>query len=120
MTELYDTLWMNRAECRRVGADTDEDFFPESPHTSAGDYARSLCAVCPVRGECLEYALTNHEPDGIWGGKTWRQRRRIQTARRKATQDGPKTSSRVVAIRGAGGRFLGSKVVTREPAHPED
>jgi len=30
--------------------------------------AKEICATCPVRGACLDYALTNHEPEGVWGG----------------------------------------------------
>jgi len=39
------------------------------------DIAR-MCANCPLRQPCLEYAL--REPvDGIWGGTTAKQRRRM-------------------------------------------
>jgi len=30
--------------------------------------AKAICASCPVRRACLEYALQIHEPHGIWGG----------------------------------------------------
>ncbi len=40
-------------------------------------------AVCPVREACLEYALTTREKDGVWGGYTARERRRIIRRRRK-------------------------------------
>ncbi len=30
--------------------------------------ARKICEGCPVRRECLEYALRNREKDGVWGG----------------------------------------------------
>lgn len=30
--------------------------------------AKAICAQCPVRRECLEYALRVSEPLGIWGG----------------------------------------------------
>lgn len=38
--------------------------------------ARRICAGCPVRQECLDYALRNHEHFGMWGGLTERERRR--------------------------------------------
>ena len=41
--------------------------------------AKSICAECEVSEECLEYSLL-HEPFGIWGGKTERERK---TLRRK-------------------------------------
>lgn len=37
--------------------------------------AKSVCAVCPVRIACLEYALANGEADGIYGGLTPKERR---------------------------------------------
>jgi hypothetical protein len=41
--------------------------------------AKAICAECPYKIRCLEYALKNHE-QGIWGGTTERDRRRILTA----------------------------------------
>ena len=29
---------------------------------------------CPIKNECLQYALVNEEKDGVWGGLTSRQR----------------------------------------------
>jgi WhiB family transcriptional regulator, redox-sensing transcriptional regulator len=37
--------------------------------------AKSICRICPVGEECLEYALTIREPYGIWGGLTESERR---------------------------------------------
>lgn len=39
--------------------------------------ARSICAVCPVRPECTEYAMEIREPYGIWGGYTEVERRQL-------------------------------------------
>jgi WhiB family redox-sensing transcriptional regulator len=41
--------------------------------------AKSICKVCPVNAECLEYALTIREPYGIWGGLTETERRSLLT-----------------------------------------
>ena len=43
--------------------------------------AKKVCAACPVRETCLEYALDNHERDGIWGGLSERQRRKVARLR---------------------------------------
>jgi WhiB family redox-sensing transcriptional regulator len=40
--------------------------------------ARRLCAECPVRVECLEFAIGNGEPVGIWGGMTPEERVRYK------------------------------------------
>jgi WhiB family redox-sensing transcriptional regulator len=39
--------------------------------------ARAICQHCEVRGSCLEYALVNRIPHGVWGGTSERERRRI-------------------------------------------
>lgn len=41
--------------------------------------AKSICGVCPVSRECLDYALSIREPYGIWGGLTETERRRVVT-----------------------------------------
>jgi WhiB family redox-sensing transcriptional regulator len=37
--------------------------------------ARTVCAGCPVRSECLAEALDNRIEWGVWGGMTERERR---------------------------------------------
>lgn len=39
--------------------------------------AKRVCANCPTQTACLEVALHNREPTGIWGGKTTTERRAI-------------------------------------------
>ncbi len=41
--------------------------------------AKAVCQVCPVQGECREYALSIKEPYGIWGGLTETERRQTLT-----------------------------------------
>ena len=73
------TTWRDRAACR--GLDP-EIFYPVSEEDAAE--AKSICASCPVREPCLEYALANRERDGVWGGATERERRRMIRQRRKS------------------------------------
>lgn len=40
--------------------------------------AKSICGRCPVRGECLSYAMEEPVDHGIWGGLTERERRRFR------------------------------------------
>ena len=55
--------WTARALC--VGADP-KLFFP--PGDGPAAEARQMCETCPVRGQCLAYAVTADERFGIWGG----------------------------------------------------
>jgi WhiB family redox-sensing transcriptional regulator len=71
--------WRKQAACR--GLDP-EIFYPVSEDDTAA--AKSVCGECTVRMPCLEYALTNREHDGIWGGATEKERRRIIRQRRKS------------------------------------
>ena len=49
------------------------------------EIARRLCADCPVKAPCLEYAMANHIDHGVWGGTSERERRRIARQRRHLT-----------------------------------
>ena len=71
--------WRQRAACRGVDPDV---FYPTTDEEA--DEAKSICGVCPVREACLEYALVSRERDGVWGGATERERRRIIRQRRKS------------------------------------
>jgi hypothetical protein len=48
------------------------------------EHAKEICAACNVRLQCLEWAITAREPDGIWGGMTPKERRRAIRRRRRA------------------------------------
>jgi len=74
-----DESWRRAALC----AETDpEAFFPEKGGSTRE--AKRVCAGCPVRLQCLEYALGNDERFGIWGGLSERERRRLRLSRRIA------------------------------------
>ena len=40
--------------------------------------AKRVCRACPVRKECLAYAMDEPVDHGIWGGLTERERRRYR------------------------------------------
>jgi uncharacterized membrane protein len=52
-------------------------FFPGRGETAGP--ARRVCAVCPVRQPCLDYAISNRIAYGIWGGLTERERRALRS-----------------------------------------
>jgi len=41
--------------------------------------AKRICAGCPIRQKCLDYALWHGERQGIWGGLTEAERRHLKT-----------------------------------------
>lgn len=79
-----DIYWMKFARCRKVDI-SDVDFFFDGQGYAANVNARrcrAICAECPVRSQCLEFALRNNEQFGIWGGKTKSERDQILKTRR--------------------------------------
>lgn len=71
--------WRQKAACRGVDP---EIFYPVSDEEA--EASKAICAGCPVRQPCLEFALVSREKDGVWGGATERERRRILRQRRKS------------------------------------
>ncbi len=67
--------WYADAACR--GMDP-EIFFPTTKR--AADRAKSICAGCEVRTQCLADAIES-EADGVRGGLTERERRRVAMGR---------------------------------------
>ena len=49
----------------------------------ARNLAKEMCMRCPLRGQCLDYALEAKEPAGIWGGLTAFERRSLQQNTRR-------------------------------------
>jgi WhiB family transcriptional regulator, redox-sensing transcriptional regulator len=76
--------WQEQANC--LGVDPDL-FFPE--RGASTKEAKSVCRACEVRTDCLEYALTNSEKFGIWGGLSERERRRVRRERALARRRAP-------------------------------
>lgn len=72
--------WRDQARCRGVDP---QIFHPPEDDESAAATAKQICAVCPVREPCLEYAISAREKDGVWGGLTARERRRLIRQRRR-------------------------------------
>jgi WhiB family redox-sensing transcriptional regulator len=77
-TESWEYGWQWRAACR--GEDSGLFFSPNHLETRdekvvRESRAKAICAACPVRIECLEYAVRIREPHGIWGGLNELERR---------------------------------------------
>jgi WhiB family redox-sensing transcriptional regulator len=68
--------WQYKGLCRKVDP---EVFFPPDSERGPKRLRRELdakryCQSCPVLTQCREHALQMHEPYGIWGGMTARER----------------------------------------------
>ena len=81
---LLRALRSGRARCAGSGLDPDE-WFPVSPNARVARIqatrAIALCTACPVRAECLEYALrnwTDGAEEGVWDGFVATKRRVIR------------------------------------------
>lgn len=67
--------WRHRAACRDSNPDL---FFPIGTTGLALDQieaAKSVCDICGVRPECLEFALATNQESGVWGGLCEDERR---------------------------------------------
>ena len=76
MDTSADTKWMAAGSC----ADKPPALFFPSDGVGV-EVAKRVCEECPVKSECLEFALENRIDHGVWGGTSERQRRRIVKAR---------------------------------------
>lgn len=69
-----------QAACREIGIGL---FFDDRAGRSSAP-AKSVCARCPVRQPCLEFALATEDPDyqyGVFGGLTAKERRALHNKR---------------------------------------
>jgi WhiB family transcriptional regulator, redox-sensing transcriptional regulator len=75
---LADELWQHKAACKGPQSAM---FFPPSHFERKEDKerrernAKTICAQCSVKGDCLSYAIEIREPHGIWGGLNESERR---------------------------------------------
>lgn len=68
-------FWRREALCAyETNSYLQENFFSEDPDEK--HEAKNLCFSCPVRKNCLKYALESKEIWGIWGGKDENEIRR--------------------------------------------
>jgi WhiB family redox-sensing transcriptional regulator len=76
---LREPAWRDKGACRGLNP---QIFYPETDE-EAGD-AKRVCHACTVQTLCLEHALSVREKEGVWGGATERERRRIIRQRRRS------------------------------------
>jgi WhiB family transcriptional regulator, redox-sensing transcriptional regulator len=99
MTAVRDiTDWRSWGAC--VSADP-ELFFPVSatgPSRHQEERAKAICARCPVRAECLRFALDTGQVNGVWGGLGEGELARLRRSRPSARVPG---TGRVTRRRGS-------------------
>lgn len=74
------TEWMQDAACH--GTDEEVFFGPNEGGAFDPIPAKRICASCPVRVVCLDYAINEGIRFGIWGGRTPGERKLIKAARK--------------------------------------
>lgn len=68
---IQDEDWMKRAACKtesRSGRDGDKWFPGRGGKWAKPDDGKAVCDRCPVKKDCLDYALRYRIKDGTWGG----------------------------------------------------
>lgn len=125
-----DLDWARDAECAK----------PENSHVAFFDQvtpeqkneAKNLCFACPVRKDCIKYALERNTGDGVWGGRDENELRRTlsinsdgEPVRRGRFPQCPYCSARtskllvkIIDLPG-GGRWTTAKVVECTICHFE-
>ncbi|MCX4680801.1 WhiB family transcriptional regulator [Streptomyces sp. NBC_01433] len=79
--------WRMRAACREVDPDL---FFPigsTGPALVQTEDAKAVCATCPVRAQCLRWALENGQDSGVWGGLGEDERRALKRRTRRRVKE---------------------------------
>jgi WhiB family transcriptional regulator, redox-sensing transcriptional regulator len=90
--QLTARLMSPLARCAACGLNP-EDWFPIATGADCAraesNHALALCAVCPVRAECLEFAMRHWSigRHGIWGGLVETERAALRRAWRARTAD---------------------------------
>ncbi|MFC8426288.1 WhiB family transcriptional regulator [Streptomyces sp. NPDC057236] len=70
--------WRERAACRTEDPDL---FFPigtSGPALMQTEQAKAVCRHCPVREQCLQWALDTGQSIGVWGGTSETERRALK------------------------------------------
>jgi WhiB family transcriptional regulator, redox-sensing transcriptional regulator len=86
---VWDIGWQYEAACR--GEDSElffaPNYFERKEEKEAREAkAKAICVRCPVRTDCLEYALRNREPHGIWGALNEIERKALIRERERSAR----------------------------------
>lgn len=74
-----DESWRLQAACRNHP--NPELWFPQfEDRKTCNEEAKQICRSCPVRDQCLAFAMNNPNISGIWGATTTRERAKVRRA----------------------------------------
>lgn len=126
VSKFGDMSWHDNAECHKPQHKKISKFFFSNVPKEKYE-AKNLCFSCPVRKECLKFALDHKQIWGIWGGKDEGEIRRAlsvshtgQEIRRQRFPNCPYCGARpsklhvIVADAPEGGRWTKMKLVECE------
>lgn len=77
---MLEMEWKDQARCWAKATSPESDLWypdkdePEEVQKSKTAAAKAICHACPVKPQCLRYAIRAGERYGIWGGRTPRER----------------------------------------------
>ena len=78
---MWNEDWAGIALCNQTRPD---ELFVRG---AAQNRAKQMCAGCPVRKACLDYAIDNYIDFGVWGGESVNARQRIRRERKRALRE---------------------------------
>ena len=85
MTAVDDVAdWRARGACASADPDLFFPAYASGLSLRQERRAKAVCARCPVREECLQYALDSAQPVGVWGGLNAAELTRIRRNRQRA------------------------------------
>jgi DNA-binding CsgD family transcriptional regulator len=83
LVRAVNSNWQGNANCATANADLADLFFaPDSGSMTAAqvDAAKKVCAGCPVRTACLDWAIETRQYVGVWGGLSEKERHGLYEA----------------------------------------
>lgn len=72
-----DAPWTKYAECLSLTPEEADDLF-FVPFGRTNKRAKEFCSKCPVKHECSKYGLEHPEVEGVWGGLSERERKKLR------------------------------------------
>lgn len=89
MATNRDDRWRADAACAGLNP---RIWFPDPKDEEGNAIAKSVCVICPSQQPCLEFALATKQDEGVWGGVSEDDRRRLRRkwlrTRRRNTDQG--------------------------------